>query len=119
MTEAATKGGSPGCSGATAPTPCSPGWYVVGGTSAGSPQWAGLIATTDQIAGRDVGYINAALYQIASNAAKYAADFFDVNVGCNQTSSIPGYCARTGWDEVTGLGTPNAANLIPDLIAAT
>lgn len=47
MTEAATKGGSPGCSGAV-PGPCSPGWYVVGGTSSGSPQWAGLIGPTDR-----------------------------------------------------------------------
>ena len=28
------------------------------------------------------------------------------------------YAATTGWDPVTGLGTPNAANLVPDLIAA-
>jgi subtilase family serine protease len=92
---------------------------VVGGTSAGSPQWAGLIALTDQIAGRDVGFINPALYQIASDPSKYANDFNDVTVGCNQTTSIPGYCASQGWDAVTGLGTPNVANLIPDLIAAT
>jgi subtilase family serine protease len=105
-----------GCGGAN---PCSTGWYVVGGTSASSPQWAGLIAIADQMAGRDLGYINPALYQIANNPGQYANDFNDVTVGCNQTSSIPGYCASTGWDAVTGLGTPNAANLLPDLIAAT
>jgi len=99
--------------------PCSTGWYVVGGTSASSPQWAGLIAIADQIAGRNLGYINPALYQIASNPTKYAHDFFDVTLGNNQTSSIPGYSSSPGWDAVTGLGTPNAANLIPDLIAAT
>ena len=96
------------------------GWYTFGGTSSGSPQWAGIIAMADQIAGRDLGYINPALYQIALNPVKYAADFFDVTTGCNQAvASIPGYCASTGWDAVTGLGTPNVANLIPDLIAAT
>ncbi len=100
-------------------TPCSTGWYVVGGTSASSPQWAGLIAIADQMAGRNLGYINPALYAIANDPAKYAADFFDVTTNCNQTtSSIPGYCASKGWDAVTGLGTPNAAKLIPDLIAA-
>ena len=107
---------STGCGGAN---PCSIGWYVVGGTSAGSPQWAGLIAMADQIAGRDLGFINPALYQIAGNPAEYAADFHDVTVGNNQTSSIPGYSASPGWDAVTGLGSPNVANLIPDLIAAT
>jgi hypothetical protein len=32
--------------------------------------------------------------------------------------SIPGYPATQGWDPVTGLGTPNAAALIPDLVDA-
>jgi subtilase family serine protease len=100
-------------------TACSTGWYVVGGTSASSPQWAGLGAIADQIAGRDLGYINPALYSIALDPGKYVADFFDVTQNCNQTTSIPGYCSSTGWDAVTGLGTPNAAKLIPDLIAAT
>jgi subtilase family serine protease len=116
-TEPATSTSGVGCGGAN---PCSTGWYVVGGTSCGSPQWAGIIAMTDQIAGRDVGYINPALYQIADNPSMYANDFYDVTVGNNQADpSVPGYNATTGWDPVTGLGTPNVANLIPDLIAAT
>jgi subtilase family serine protease len=91
----------------------------VGGTSSGAPQWAGLIALADQMAGHDVGYINPALYQIANNPVKYAADFYDVTIGTNQIDpSIPGYSASPGWDAVTGLGTPNVANLLPDLIAA-
>jgi subtilase family serine protease len=116
MSLGATTTSGTGCGGAN---PCSTGWYVVGGTSASSPQWAGLIAIADQMAGRDLGYINPALYQIANNPAQYTADYFDVTTGGNQTTSIPGYLARPGWDEVTGLGTPDAANLLPDLIAAT
>ncbi|HEX6483734.1 MAG TPA: S53 family peptidase [Ktedonobacteraceae bacterium] len=116
MTEPATTTSGTGCGGAN---PCSIGWYVVGGTSSGSPQWAGLIAIADQMAGRDLGYINPALYQIASNPAQYSTDYFDVTQGNNQTSSIPGYSASRGWDAVTGLGTPNVAKLLPDLIAAT
>jgi subtilase family serine protease len=112
-----TKNAGTGCGGAD---PCSIGWYVVGGTSASSPQWAGLIAIADQMAGRDLGYINPALYQIANNSTQYANDYFDVTTGNNQTTtSIPGYSASQGWDAVTGLGTPNVANLLPDLIAAT
>jgi subtilase family serine protease len=107
-----TKNDGTGCGGAS---PCSIGWYVVGGTSASSPQWAGLIAIADQMAGHDLGYINPKLYQIASNPAQYAADYFDVTTGNNQTTSIPGYSASQGWDAVTGLGTPNAANLLVDL----
>jgi subtilase family serine protease len=117
LTESQTsKSAGAGCGGAS---PCSTGWYVVGGTSASSPQWAGLTALADQIAGRDLGFLNPALYAIANDPASYAADFYDVTTGCNQTTSIPGYCASPGWDAVTGLGTPDAAKLIPDLIART
>ena len=52
MTLGATKTSGPGCGGAI---PCSPGWYTVGGTSSGSPQWAGIAALADQMAGRDIG----------------------------------------------------------------
>jgi len=48
----------------------------------------------------------------------YHTDFYDPHVVCNQTSAIPGWCASAGWDAVTGIGTPDAAKLIPDLIAA-
>ncbi|HEU5382345.1 MAG TPA: S53 family peptidase [Ktedonobacteraceae bacterium] len=116
MTEPSTTSSGTGCGGTN---PCDVGWFVVGGTSAGAPQWAGLLALADQIAGRDLGYINSALYQIANNPMQYARDFFDVTLGNNQTSSIPGYSASPGWDAVTGLGSPNVANLISDLIAAT
>lgn len=116
MTEPDTTAATTGCGGSN---PCDIGWFVVGGTSAGAPQWAGLLALADQIAGRDLGYINPALYQIANNPMQYAHDFFDVTLGNNQTTSIPGYSASPGWDAVTGLGSPNVANLIPDLIAAT
>jgi subtilase family serine protease len=113
MTEPATKTSGTGCGGAD---PCSIGWYVLGGTSCSAPQWAGLIAIADQIAGHDLGYINPALYKIAADSTKYAADFFDVTIGDNQTSVIPGYPASSGWDAITGLGTPNAAKLLPDLV---
>jgi hypothetical protein len=32
--------------------------------------------------------------------------------------SITGYPATMGWDPVTGLGTINAENFVPDLVAA-
>jgi subtilase family serine protease len=95
------------------------GWYDIGGTSLSAPQWAGLAAIGAQMNGHGLGPINAALYQLASNPASYANDFFDVATGnTNQADpSIPGYPATQGWDPVTGLGTPNAAHLLPDLVA--
>jgi subtilase family serine protease len=88
---------------------------VVGGTSASSPQWAGLVAIADQIAGKGLGQINPTLYTLASGA-NYSKYFYDVTNGNNQTDpTIQGYPATTGWDPITGLGTPNAATLVPAL----
>jgi len=107
------------------------GWYDIGGTSLSCPQWAGLVAIADQLnkakyGQTGLGLINPALYKLASQPAKYSADFFDVAhtaiagvANDNQEDpSIPGYPATQGWDPVTGLGTPNAAALIPDLVDA-
>jgi subtilase family serine protease len=106
------------------------GWWDIGGTSLSCPQWAGLVAIADQInkakyGQTGLGLINPALYKLASTA-KYATDFFDIAhtaaAGVDNSNqgdpSVPGYPATTGWDPVTGLGTPNAALLIPDLVDA-
>jgi subtilase family serine protease len=100
------------------------GWYDIGGTSLSCPQWAGLVAIADQINKvkynqTGLGLINPALYKLGSSS-KYATDFFDVATMNNnqEDPSIPGYIAGPGWDPVTGLGTPNAAALLPDLVDA-
>jgi subtilase family serine protease len=99
---------------------CSTGWYDIGGTSLSCPQWAAMVAIGVQINGhKGLGLINPALYAIGADPSRYAADFYDVTLGTNQTDpTIPGYSASKGWDPVTGLGTPNGANLIPDLVKA-
>jgi subtilase family serine protease len=100
--------------------PCSTGWYDIGGTSLSSPQWAGLVALAAQMnGGQGLGLINPALYRLAADPAAYASDFHDVTTGNNQTdANVAGYSAAQGWDPVTGLGTPDAARLLPDLVAA-
>ena len=78
--------------------------YIVGGTSVGAPSWAGLTALMDQYAGRNLGWINPTLYSL--NASEIAKSFHDVTVGNNNPSS-----AAPGWDELTGLGSPNVGYL--------
>jgi subtilase family serine protease len=95
--------------------PCSAGWYDIGGTSLATPQWAGLVAIADQLNQGGLGLINPALYDIASSS-RYSSDFYDVTTGNNSNLGITGYPAGPGWDPVTGIGTPNAANLVPDLV---
>lgn len=93
-----------------------------GGTSASAPMWAGLMALANEMAGRNLGFINPALYQIAASS-NYARDFHDITVGNNTVTpqngtTVQGFSAGPGWDPVTGLGTPNAQYLLADLIAA-
>src|SRR5262249_52465756 len=94
---------------------------LAGGTSAAAPLWAALIAIADQMAGHPLGYINPALYKLAASDA-YVRDFRDITYGNNAVSDqgvhIPGYTAVSGWDAVTGLGSPIGEKLLPDLIAA-
>ncbi len=99
--------------------PCSTGWYDIGGTSLSTPEWAGMIAIADQMNGGRLGFINPALYAIAADPASYSTSFFDVTTGNNTVDpSVPGYPATIGWDPITGLGTPDAAQLLPALVAA-
>jgi hypothetical protein len=95
------------------------GWQEVGGTSAGTPQWAALIAIADQ--GRALlhkaaldGVANAlpALYHVY-NTSVYAADFHDIVSGWHAFNSR----AHAGYDVATGLGTPHADKIIPLLVA--
>jgi subtilase family serine protease len=69
------------------------------------------------MAGHPLGFLNPALYKIAQSRA-YAQDFHDITSGdnTNATTGVQGYPAVVGWDASTGLGSPNAENLIPDLI---
>lgn len=91
------------------------GFYLFGGTSAGSPQWSAITAIADQNAGRDLGFINRALYHIGQAQSRYSADLFDVTSGNNSFDGVTGFNAGPGWDATTGLGSPSATNLVSDL----
>jgi kumamolisin len=84
-----------------------------GGTSQAAPIWAALTVLMNEYlrahGGHSIGDINPLLYRIARGAAKPA--FHDVTLGGNAV-----FLAGPGYDPVTGLGSPNAANLAADLL---
>ncbi len=86
------------------------GWFTVGGTSAGAPQWAALFALTNASRSSSVSSSDPALYATAT--ANYAANFRDITVGNNGA-----YSASADYDLVTGLGSPLANQLVPSLIS--
>jgi subtilase family serine protease len=97
-----------------------PTFLIIGGTSAGSPQWGGLAAIGDQIGRHRMGNINPALYEISHAKRIYSAALHDITVGNNDVSEIgTGFDATKGWDPVTGLGSPNAVALLPLLALRT
>lgn len=96
------------------------GWYLFGGTSAGSPQWSAIIAIADQKAGHNLGFINRALYVMGQATSLYPASFYDVTSGNNSVVeggvTIQGFDAGPGWDAATGLGSPTTDQLVDYLI---
>ena len=76
------------------------------GTSFATPMWAGLIAELDAVRGTPLGLVTPRLYFVASQEEQTPGSsraFSDVTAGGNCLNS-----ARTGWDLVTGWGTPRA-----------
>jgi subtilase family serine protease len=104
------------------------GWHIIGGTSAASPQLAGIVALTNQLADAShkshVGYLNPLLYTLP------ASDFNDivpqtfgpgaVTLGDNSNygSGIAGMAVSTGYDLATGWGSPKAYSFVHDLATA-
>jgi subtilase family serine protease len=98
------------------------GWQGIGGTSGAAPLWAALLTLADAsraCSTSPVGYADPALYRAA--ATGYATDFNDVTTGNNDFTQTNGgrYAATTGYDPVTGLGTPNAVALAAALCTDT
>jgi hypothetical protein len=110
--------------------------FIIGGTSASAPAFAGMMALVDQkmaqinpSQGARQGQANYVLYKLAAketfsscNASlkpAAACIFNDVTSGNNCVPGVPGYgpscttyAAKTGFDLATGLGSVNATNLV-------
>jgi len=102
-----------------------PGYYLIGGTSEASPEFAGIVALADQEAGGPIGNINPSLYQIGDTNPN--SGIVDVTVGNNSVSgtendpaapgygtpyNVTGYNAGPGYDLASGLGTVWAPTLV-------
>lgn len=89
--------------------------FIVGGTSAGSPQWAAIFAIVNQAREDNsmgpIGFANPTLYGLTSS--QKASAFHDITVGDNGLGGVlSGNTAASGWDLASGWGTPNVANLV-------
>jgi subtilase family serine protease len=102
------------------------GWYPSCGTSEATPEFAGIVALADQVAGHALGLINPTLYKLS---AEKAPGIVPVTSGNNtvtfvqgnpaKTYKLPGFHARAGYSLVDGVGTVNAWFLAYELAGKT
>jgi subtilase family serine protease len=99
------------------------GWYPTCGTSEATPEFAGVVALADQVAGHPLGLINPLLYRLS---AEHAPGLVDVVSGSNTVSfsqggtlhTVTGFRARPGYDLASGVGTVNAFWFVRELAQA-
>lgn len=95
---------------------------VAGGASFDAPIFAGMLAIVNQkLNSTGQGVVNSTLYTLAADANTYASAFHDITSGGNQCNAGSSYCssageseypATTGYDEASGLGSLDFANLL-------
>jgi len=98
----------------------SSGPQLVGGTSASTPTFAGLVSLInyerEQLGLSTLGFLNPVLYNLAHSNPEV---FGDITVGDNKGTEtfvgLYGYPAIRGWDAATGLGTVNFGLLLEHL----
>jgi hypothetical protein len=88
-------------------------YAAVGGTSLSAPRWAGFLAlANEQSDGSLIGFLNPTLYSIGQGA-NYNLDLHDITSGDNFNSGSPDlFSDVTGYDLVTGWGSPNGQGLL-------
>jgi tripeptidyl-peptidase-1 len=86
-------------------------YYLVDGTSASSPVWAGIIGRLNAYRLNkglpSLGFINPLIYQMQADQASTFRPLSSGNNDCTEGCCGQGYNAGPNWDPVTGLGTPS------------
>lgn len=95
---------------------CYSSWTSIGGTSIGSPLVSAMTAVAAQACGvARLGFLNPALYAMA----RANTGFIDVTTGNNDLYGVGVFSAGPGFDEASGLGSPDPASFFTGLCPAT
>jgi subtilase family serine protease len=100
------------------------GWYPSCGTSEATPEFAGIVALADQVAGHPLGVINPTLYKLSAEKAPGVVPVTSGNntvtfVQDGTTYTIKGFDARADYSLVDGVGTVNGWDLAYELAGRT
>jgi subtilase family serine protease len=92
------------------------GYHLVCGTSEATPEFAGIVAMADQLAGRRLGHLGESLYGLGRRS------IVDITEGNNtfgpftnsdgNTYTVQGFPAGPGYDLASGLGTVDAVRFV-------
>ncbi len=89
------------------------GLYSVGGTSASTPSWASVMALVVQHSCESQGNVNPNLYALFRlQTSGGAAVYHDVTSGNNSVPGVTGFTAGIGYDQASGLGSPDGFLLV-------
>lgn len=89
------------------------GLAFVGGTSAGTPSFASIMALVVQKTGTAQGNANPVLYAMARNQFNNGIGVYhDVSIGDNSVPGVTGFTAQTGYDLASGWGSPDVTSLV-------
>jgi len=89
------------------------GLFSVGGTSAASPSFAGLMALVVQKTGVAQGNANPIFYRMGQNQfGGGIAVYHDTTAGNNTVPGIAGFNAGVGYDLATGWGSVDASQMV-------
>jgi hypothetical protein len=92
----------------------SSGWFKVGGTSAGAPQWAALFAIANSVRPKHSALTGS--QGVLYDAVRQSSGYHDIINGSDGNCGT--ICkAQPGYDYATGIGSPRADKLIPFLAA--
>ena len=95
------------------------GWFQVGGTSAGAPQWSALIAIANQIRSENKPPLSPSplnTLQVLTALYDNPGALNDITSGkSSSTGNTTSYSAGPGYDLVTGLGSPKAVEVVQAL----
>jgi subtilase family serine protease len=92
--------------------PAATAFFLVGGTSAGSPQWAGIMGDINSARHNAQGFLNDDLYKLGRQGR---LNFRDITAGDNSFDGVQGFPAVAGFDLSTGWGTPDFVGLAKSL----
>ena len=94
--------------------------YVVGGTSAAAPSFAGVMALVVENTAARQGNANVVFYSLASKQrAGGASVFHAITIGNNSVPGQAGFNATAGYDQATGLGSIDGSVLVDHWAGAT